>query len=178
MSSIRTISRRRPGPRRVRGVVASAGVTACLVLLLGACSSTPEIVSADLSEEDQQACEQLVDALPSTLNDLEQVDVEPADALGAAWGDPAIVLTCGVTLPEDYDAFSTCDDVNGVGWFAPPDSLEEDAQDEEVIVTAVSYRPLIQLAVPADYRPDGVSAALTDLTDAVKSTLRLEQPCI
>lgn len=132
----------------------------------------------DLGAEDRAACEQLVEALPTTLNDLEQVDVEPADALGAAWGDPAIVLTCGVAMPEEYDAFSTCDDINGVGWFAPPDSLEEDAQDEEVVVTAVSYRPLIQLVVPADYRPDGVSAALTDLTDAVKSTLRLEQPCI
>ena len=81
-------------------------------------------------------------------------------------------------MPDEYDPFSTCDDINGVGWFAPPDSLEEDAQDEEVTVTAVSYRPLIQLVVPADYRPDGVSAALTDLTDAVKSTLRLEQPCL
>ncbi|GEP36894.1 hypothetical protein NPS01_05570 [Nocardioides psychrotolerans] len=171
--------RRRPGPARVRGVAASAAfpTLATLSLLLSACSSTPEIASADLGTEDQQACEQLVDALPATLNDLEQVDVEPADALGAAWGDPAIVLTCGVALPDDYDPFSTCDDVNGVGWFAPPDSLEEDAQDEQVTVTAVSYRPLIQLVVPADYRPDGVSAALTDLTEAVKSTLRLEQPC-
>ena len=150
---------------------------ACLVLL-AACSGTPEITSYELSAEDQEACEQLVDALPSTLNDLEQVDVEPADALGAAWGDPAIVLTCGTPMPEEYDPFSTCDDINGVGWFAPTDALEEDAQDEEVTVTAVSHRPIIRLVVPADYRPDGVSAALTDLTDAVTATLRLEQPCL
>jgi len=149
----------------------------CLSLLLAGCGSTVEIASFDLAADDQEACQQLVEALPSRLNDLAQVDVEPTDALGAAWGDPAIVLTCGVPLPDEYNPFSTCDDVNGVGWFAPPDSLEDDAQDEEVTVTAVSYRPLIQLVVPADYRPDGVSAALTDLTDAVTSTLRLEQPC-
>lgn len=151
-------------------------VTACLAAALTACGA-PEISSVDLDDDDRAACQALVDGLPDTLNGLERGDVEPDDALGAAWGDPAIVLTCGAEAPEEYDEFSACDEVLGVGWFAPPEQLKLDQQDEDATLWAMSQSPLVKLEIPADYRPDGAAAALAQLAEVVISELDEVQAC-
>lgn len=149
---------------------------ACLAVALTACSP-PEIHSVDLDADDRAACQALVDALPDTLDDLERGDVEPDDALGAAWGDPAIVLTCGAEEPEELDEFSACDVVLGVGWFAPPQQLKPDQQDEDATLWAISHSPLVELEVPADYRPDGVAAALAQLAEVISAELDEVRAC-
>ena len=112
---------RRLGPSTDRGVVAS-GATA-VVLALAGCSSTPTIDDVELSDADRAACEALVADLPDTLAGLDRRDVEPADALGAAWGDPAYVLTCGVPEPGGYEPTAECNVIDGVGWYVPDDQL-------------------------------------------------------
>ncbi|WP_269211777.1 DUF3515 domain-containing protein [Nocardioides sp. cx-169] len=159
---------RRPGPRGVRGVVAFASA----VLLAGALTScgAPEIESVDLDEADTAACRDLLAALPERVAGHDRVDVEPEDALGAAWGDPALVLTCGAEEPA-YDETWQCEVALGVGWLAPPDLLEADQQDEDITVWAVSHDPLVSLEIPSDYRPDGVAEALADLAGPVSDSL-------
>ena len=94
---------------------------------------------------------------------------------GAAWGDPAIVLTCGVGVPAEFDEFSACTEASGVGWFVPPE--QEDDQGSDVLLTAVSYSPRVSLFVPADRRGAPSADALATLADPVREHLTLVDEC-
>ncbi|MDQ3480301.1 MAG: DUF3515 domain-containing protein, partial [Actinomycetota bacterium] len=48
-------------------------------------------------------CAALLDGLPDLVLEQEARDVEPADASAAAWGDPAVVLRCGVKRPAELE---------------------------------------------------------------------------
>ena len=156
---------------RTRGVVASA----CLVLLAGCGGSgAVEIDSPDVSAADRKACEAFLDALPQKLAGEDSRSVTPADALGAAWGDPAFTLTCGVGVPAGFDRLSSCTQVNGVGWFVPQDEAEG---GRDATFTAVGFRPRVALRVPADHQPEGGAAALAQLAGPVRKQLRLVNRC-
>jgi len=116
-------------------------------------------------------CESLVDALPNTISSQDRRMVSPAAALGAAWGDPAIVLTCGGSweLPEAIN----CQEVDGVDWWAPESQIAD--QSADVVLTTVGYSPAIRVMVPASYRPP--TAVMGDLAPAIKATLEHPQPC-
>ena len=165
---------RRLGPSTGRGVVASSAAAA--VLALGGCSSTPSIADVDVSAADRAACESLVADLPDTLAGLERRDVEPADALGAAWGDPAYVLTCGVPEPTDYEPTAECNVIDGVGWYVPDDQLTD--QGEEATPVALSLAPYVEVVVPADYRAEGIDRALAELAPALKAHLGEGLSCL
>ncbi|MDO9455513.1 DUF3515 domain-containing protein [Nocardioides sp.] len=171
---------RRPGPRRVRGVCALAAALTTSVLV--ACSGPTEIESYDLGDADRSACEAFVADLPGSLADEERDDVEPEDALGAAYGDPAITVTCGVPVPDDFDETARCDEVNGVGWFVP-DGADTDP-DIDLRLSAPGYRPVVEAVVPSDYRPDDptlgddtTAAVLATLSTLVDEHLTLAQRC-
>ncbi|NPD03144.1 DUF3515 domain-containing protein [Nocardioides sp. zg-1308] len=164
--------RRRLGPAG-RGVAVSAA--ACV--LLAACSGgTPEIEERDLDDADRAACEALVADLPDTLAGQERRDVEPDGALGAAWGDPAYVLSCGVPEPEDYEPTATCSVIEGVGWYVTDDQLSDLQEDATPI--ALTRTPYVELRVPTDYRTEGIDRALADLAPALEEHLREGLPCL
>ena len=136
----------------------------------------------DLSASDAAACRDFVDALPDTLADEERGEVTPSDAPAAAYGDPAIVVTCGVEVPEDFDATAQCEVVNGVGWYLPPDQYDD--PDADLTITAVGWRPRVAVLVPDDYRGDDQGAAsdtaaavLAELTDPVRDHLTEAAEC-
>ena len=163
--------RRRPGPWWARGVVACAGV-----LVTTGCSGGPvEIDAPALSAADRAACERLVADLPETLAGLESRETTGDTAYGAAWGDPAIVLTCGVGVPAEFDEFSACTDVSGVGWFVPPE--QEEDQDSDVLLTAAGHAPRVSLLVPADRRGAESADALVTISALVEKDLTLEDDC-
>jgi hypothetical protein len=165
--------RRRLGPTTGRGVVASA--LGCL--LLTACSSgTVEIDEADLSEADRAACEALVEDLPDSVAGEPRRSVEPDDALGAAWGDPAYVLTCGVAAPGDYEPTAECSVIAGVGWYVPDDQLTDLGEDATPI--ALSLTPLVEVEVPARYRTAGIDRALADLAPVLQEHLGEGLDCL
>ena len=102
-------------------VIATAGI------LLTGCSSEREAVEVDAPQPaaaDQDACRALLDALPAQVADQPLRPVDPPDAWGAAWGDPAIVLTCGGPPPQGFKRTSSCITVNQVDWFVPEEQLE------------------------------------------------------
>jgi hypothetical protein len=72
----------------------------------------------------ETACTALLAALPDSVADQPRREVEPADAWGAAWGDPAIVLRCGGPAPAGFDDVAACTTVNGVDWFVDEDAVE------------------------------------------------------
>ena len=161
---------------RGRGVVASA---ACVLLVaaLAACSPGKiEIEDHDLSDADRAACEALVGDLPKTLGGELRRSVDPDGALGAAWGDPAYVLTCGVPAPADYEATAECSDVKGVGWYVTDDQLSDLRVD--VTPIALSRSPYVELLVPSRYRTDGIDRALADLAPVLKEHLAEGLSCL
>ena len=166
--------RRRLGPSTGRGVVASGA--GAVVLALAGCSSTPTIDDVELSAADRAACESLVADLPDTLAGLDRRDVEPDDALGAAWGDPAYVLTCGVPEPSDYEPTAECNVIAGVGWYVTDDQLSDLSEDATPI--ALSLRPYVEVSVPADYRTEGIDRALAELAPALKEHLGEGLSCL
>jgi Protein of unknown function (DUF3515) len=158
---------------RTRGVVACAA----LLLVAGCSDEPPEIDAPDLSARDAAACRSFVEALPDTLAGHDRVEATGDTEYGAAWGDPAIVLTCGVGRPDALTDTSTCVQVNRTGWFVPDSVLLSDDQSLDVTTTELNYRPRVQLFVPGDYRPDGFVNGTGEIGDLIEQQLRRTAHC-
>ncbi len=122
----------------------------------------------------REACDELLSRLPYELAGERPQQTDPDDALAAAWGDPAIVLRCGVDAPDEFDEFSACNEIEGVGWFATDKDLEN--ADDDLTVTTIGWNPRVELEIPADYRPP--NDVLLELAAPIKQSLELEQPCV
>ena len=144
---------------------------------LAGCSPGPVAVSSpdDLPAADLVTCRALVDDVPDSLGARERREVEPADALGAAWGDPAIVMTCGGEPPA-LAPTAVCEEANGVGYFVNDAPLKDESVD--VTLVTVGYEPIITVVVPAEQRPEGVAAAMAGLAAAVEEHTELVRPCL
>lgn len=157
----------------------SAALVATVALpgLLGGCSpGRITIEEHDLPSADRAACEALVDDLPDTVAGESRRSVDPDDALGAAWGDPAYVLTCGVPAPEDYEPTAECSVIKGIGWYVPDDQLSDPS--EEATAIALSRTPYVEVLVPAEHRTEGIDRALADLAPVLKEHLEEGLSCL
>jgi hypothetical protein len=114
-------------------------------------------------------CRALLDRLPDTVAGQERRAVEPADAPAAAWGDPAVVLVCGVDPPPALRPTSPCAEVNGVGWFA-----QERADGYRF--TTVGRTVGVRLQVPYDHEP--AADALVDVAASVRGAVPEVRPCV
>lgn len=123
------------------------------------------------SRGDAGRCEALIAALPVVLSSQERRAVSPAAALGAAWGDPPIVLTCGGDW--EVPAAASCQEVDGVDWYVPEAAFNDPAAD--VVMTTIGRAPVVRVELPADYRPP--AAAMVDLAPAIRQTLAPTTPC-
>jgi hypothetical protein len=146
----------------VAGVVALLALTSCAV----------DVPSTKVSGSQRKACAELVDSLPDHVSDQERRETK-GNPLAAAWGDPPIVLRCGVGRPAGYDKFSACQVVNGLGWFVPEKTIGD--QGADVVMTTVGRDPAVEVKVPATYRPP--DAVMVDLGTAVKAHTRLVKSC-
>ena len=82
----------------------------------------------------------------------------------ASWGDPRIVLRCGVATPAAYRPASEMVLVNDVAW------LPEE-QPEGYLFTAVGRSPQVQVYVPRTHTPE--VNPLVDLADVMKERTRV-----
>ena len=87
----------------------------------------------------------------ATLNDH--------DTTVATWGDPHIVLRCGVDKTAGLQPTSPCDVVNDVGWFS-------EQIDDGWRFTTIGRAGNIEVTVPTSYAPQ--ADALVDLSAAIK----------
>jgi hypothetical protein len=148
-----------------------AGVVVLLALATAACGAV-DVADTSPSGPGRKACESLVDALPDRVSDQSRRETS-GNPLGAAWGDPAIVLRCGVGTPEGYDKFAACQTVNGLDWFVPTSTIED--QDADVVMTTIGRAPAVEVEVPSTYRPP--AAVMVDVGRAIKQHTRVTRRC-
>lgn len=159
---------RRPSSSGTAGVV----VLALLLVLAGCGSDGPQVREYDVSEAGRAQCPELLDALPAEVAGRERVDLD--EPYAAAWGDPAIILRCGVGEPEGFDDFSACQRVEGVDWFVPEATMKD--QRADVLMSTVGRSPAVDVLVPARYRP--TAGPMVDLAAAIKAATEATDPCL
>ncbi|MFF3207142.1 DUF3515 domain-containing protein [Streptomyces sp. NPDC002962] len=146
-----------------------AGLPSLALLLLAVgCSSADGDTSAAVpspSASVTKLCRNLDEALPSTVDDLGRGDPSPASALTAGWGNPAIILRCGVERPEKMsDENADGVEVDGVGW------LLEERDGGAFRFTTTLRRAYVEVTIPKDHAEDGM-APLVDLAPSVKKAI-------
>ena len=161
--------RRRPAPRSTGAVVVSA-----LLLLTTACSGPLVLDAPAGTGADAAACRALVATLPERVDGVARVETDTGEGYGAAWGDPAIELRCGVPVPKDFDAVSGCQTANGVDWYVP--ESQQTGRPEDIVMTSVGRTVNVEVRIPATYWPP--ANTMVDLGAAVKKTLRSVKPCV
>jgi Protein of unknown function (DUF3515) len=112
------------------------------------------------------ACKELLARLPVAVADQGRRDVTPADAPGAAWGDPPITLVCGVGVPEGFDNVASCLTVSGVDWYIPTEQLEARG---DLTMTTVKRAVNVEVHLPAAYFPPATT--LADLAAPIRKSL-------
>ena len=104
------------------------------------------------------ACADLKSRYPALVLGRPTTATTPTSTYVSAWGDPAIVVRCGVPVPAALTPTSQLISVNGIDWL--PEQLERG-----YLFTTVGRAPAIEVSVPDAYRPE--SDALVDLAPAV-----------
>jgi hypothetical protein len=154
------------------------GVVACVAglgLLVSACGGKAvEVEAPDLDGEAASSCQALLDALPATVDGAERRDVVPPGAPAAAWGDPAIVLRCGVPMPEEFDEFAACQETEGVGWFIPEEQLT--GNRGQITMTTIGRAVNVEVHLPEDHFPP--ANTMVDLAPAINDTVEETDPCV
>jgi hypothetical protein len=110
------------------------------------------------------ACDALDQALPATLRDQPARPTVPESTTTAAWGDPAITLTCGVPRPAERQGDAQLFEIDGVTWFAQPLTRGTRFTSEERVAN-------VRVDVPVDYRPE--AEVLVDLAPAIRDAVPL-----
>ena len=95
--------------------------------------------------------------------------------MGAAWGDPPVVLTCGAPPAEEFTSWSRCSEIDGVGWFMPDAALKD--FDSDIVITAQSHTPRVRVEIPGEHRPNGPDTYLRELGELIQEHLTETQPC-
>jgi len=109
-------------------------------------------------------CVKLHDQLPDKVIGLSRHDLKPQSELTAGWGDPAIVLRCGVPRPAaDNSTATDAVDVDGVGWSIEPQP------GGSFRLTTTLRQAYVEVVLPKKWAGD--LGPLTDLAGPVKKTI-------
>lgn len=94
---------------------------------------------------------------PATVANQKSVETSSSSATVHAWGDPAIIVRCGVTSPGPS---TDCVQADGIDWVSQ--SLSDGTR-----LTTYGRAPAIEVLVPHNYDPPGL--LLSAFTAAAKS---------
>jgi uncharacterized protein DUF3515 len=109
-------------------------------------------------------CRALHDALPEHVIGLSRHDLKPKSDLITGWGNPAIVLRCGVPRPAvDDNPEADGADVDGVGWSV------EHGPGGSLRLTTTLRQAYVEVTLPKKYAGD--LGPLTDLAGAVQKAI-------
>jgi hypothetical protein len=91
-----------------------------------------------------ETCAKLLNALPPELAGEKARPVTTAPHRVVAWGDPAIVLRCGVNRPKALTPTAQVLGIDGVEWV-------HGTEGDTIVWTTVSLPLNVELRVPKDY---------------------------
>ena len=119
-----------------------------------------------LTPEAEASCPALMGGLPLELAGQPSRRVQSDTPYVYAWGEPPVVLTCGVERPAGWTVTASVIQINGVQWHV-------DTGDPDTTVwTAVDRAVYVEVRLPA-----GVdSAPVTALTVPVAEALPFQEP--
>ncbi|MGZ5367083.1 DUF3515 domain-containing protein [Aeromicrobium sp.] len=137
------------------------------LLFVGGCSYGLSVDTYPTMPNTSKDCDALYADLPNKVAGQERRDVK--SNIAAAWGDPEIILRCGVEEPAALTRSSRCDMVDDVGWFS------EDTSDG-YLFTTIGRQYFVSIDVPKDYDPP--ADALVDLAKSVKKHDPDVKPCV
>ncbi|MEU6123606.1 DUF3515 domain-containing protein [Streptomyces sp. NPDC047123] len=147
--------------------------TSALALLIAtaACSATDDEASVVVPSPAAKAaglCRDLHEQLPEKVEGLGRTDPGPTSDLTAGWGDPAIILRCGVPRPPEMvdPAYAPKNGVkvNGVAW------LLQKREDGSYTFTTGARLAYVEVTLPEERTGDGLGP-LTDLAAPVKKAI-------
>jgi hypothetical protein len=150
---------------------------AAAILLSAAVACSPADGSAAVAVPSPDAdvagyCKALHAKLPEKVDeDVPRRAATPDSPYTAAWGDPAIVLRCGIDRPAEVgDPKANGVDVNGVGW------VLDDRGDDGYRFITMYREAYVELLVPASYHAD--AGILVEFAKPIDSTIpkTLEDP--
>jgi hypothetical protein len=118
------------------------------------------------SAQADASCPALVQELPLMIAEEEARKVRSTSPYVRAWGNPPVVLICGVDRPSRFVVGASLILINGVQWFV-------DTSDPKTVVWTAVDRPVyVQVRVPASTD----SASVTELTTHITATLPQQAP--
>lgn len=123
-------------------------------------------------------CAQVISSLPLVLDgqDLRRTTSKPASGLIQAWGDPAIVVRCGVARPKTLVPGS---DETVIGVITGGPFYFVTSAHGAQIYTTIDRAVYVDISVPAKYHSDpvvAVSKAIAKVLPAVCSTDSANEP--
>ena len=141
--------------------------TLCAALLTAGCGSELSVDEYPTVTGTSVNCKGLFADRPLKVAGQKNRMVKGENA--SAWGDPAIILRCGVEQPKDLGPASRCDLVDGVGWFS-------EVTSDGYLFTTIGSDFYVSVEVPHDYAPE--ADALADLADSVARHDPVKKPCV
>ncbi|GGV10867.1 hypothetical protein GCM10010260_56760 [Streptomyces filipinensis] len=149
-----------------------------LLIAVAGCSSADDSATVAVPSPDAktaQVCRDLHRVLPRKLDGRSRNDPGPRSAYTAGWGNPAIILRCGVVRPpkmvdpevaEGGDPDAIAGGVDGVDW------LMEKQSGGGWRFTTANRTAYVQVSLPEGMsaQEEG-TAVLTDLAGAVKKAI-------
>ncbi len=119
-----------------------------------------------VTPEADASCPALMSTLPLELAGEASRRVQSDSPYAYAWGDPAIVLVCGVDRPAGFVTGVSAIQINGVQWYV-------DTSDPDTTVWTTVDRPVyVQISLPASVD----SAPVTALTPQISQALPYREP--
>ncbi len=125
---------------------------------MSACSSSLQVAPA--KDAESKFCAELGAILPVSIEGALLRSTNPGSPGTKAWGDPAIVMRCGVAEPATYSATSQLLVVNGVNWY--PEELQAGVR-----FTSLQTPELVEVSIPNAY--ESTADILTELSSDISS---------
>lgn len=114
-----------------------------------------------VTPEADEHCPALMGLLPLDLAGQQSRPVQADSPFAYAWGDPAVVLRCGVDRPAGWVVTASAIQINGVQWYV-------DTTDPETTVWTAVDRPVyVEVRLPRGVDSAPVTALTTDLAEAL-----------
>ena len=125
-----------------------------------------EVDTPDVTPAAELACPVLMAQLPLELAGETSRMVQSDSLFAYAWGDPAIVLVCGVEPAAGYVVGASTLVINGVQWYV------DDSDPDVVVWTTVDRLVPVEVRVPASTD----SALVTAASPIIATTLPYTEP--